>query len=219
MVEMDRVAGIGDDARLDDLALSRRMLGGDRQAFEEFFGGNFPRLYRFALLRVNLDEDLARELAQTAICKAIENLAGFRGEASLSSWLFTICHHEIDTWRRKNPRRQIEPLTTAKGVDLSEVAKELASTDRSPEHELQRRELEVLVHHTLDQLPEHYRRILGWKYFEGLPVLEIGRRLELGIKAVESLLTRARRAFRVTFQGHTRRAEIHQFAKIRRAGS
>lgn len=53
-----------------------------------------------------------------------------------------------------------------------------------------------LVEATLDSLPGHYGEILEWKYLDGLTVAEIAGRLGLGVKAAESLLTRAREAFR-----------------------
>ena len=53
-----------------------------------------------------------------------------------------------------------------------------------------------LVQSTLDCLPAHYGDVLEWKYVDGLPLNEIAKRLELGPKAAESLLGRARGAFR-----------------------
>ena len=63
----------------------------------------------------------------------------------------------------------------------------------------QRRELSRVVQVTLDHLPGRYGEVLAWKYIEGTSVEEIGRRLGLGHKAAESLLTRARQAFREAF--------------------
>jgi DNA-directed RNA polymerase specialized sigma24 family protein len=62
-----------------------------------------------------------------------------------------------------------------------------------------RKELSQLVQVALDALPFHYSSALEWKYIEGLSVKEIASRLELGLKAAESLLTRARQAFRDSF--------------------
>jgi DNA-directed RNA polymerase specialized sigma24 family protein len=57
----------------------------------------------------------------------------------------------------------------------------------------------ALVRLTLDQLPARYGDALEWKYVEGLSVKEIAVRLGVGPKAAESLLTRARQAFRDAF--------------------
>jgi RNA polymerase sigma-70 factor (ECF subfamily) len=68
-----------------------------------------------------------------------------------------------------------------------------------PETTLRRRELSSLVQRTLDHLPSRYGDVLEWKYIQGLSVSEIADRLGLGYKAAESLLTRARAAFRDAF--------------------
>ena len=62
--------------------------------------------------------------------------------------------------------------------------------------EVRRREIVRLVQLTLDGLPPKYGDVLEWKYIHGLTVAEIAARLKMGVKAVESLLTRARQAFR-----------------------
>jgi DNA-directed RNA polymerase specialized sigma24 family protein len=48
----------------------------------------------------------------------------------------------------------------------------------------------------LDHLPPHYGSVLEWKYIDELPVQEIADRLGMRLRAAESLLARARRAFR-----------------------
>ena len=77
--------------------------------------------------------------------------------------------------------------------------------DAGPESALHRKELARLVQVTLDALPRAYGDALEWKYLEGLSVSEIALRLNLGLKAAESLLTRARQAFRDGFTTLTRR--------------
>ena len=60
-------------------------------------------------------------------------------------------------------------------------------------------QLGQLVHATLDHLPGRYGEALEWRYIEGLSVPEIAERLDLGYKATESVLSRARKAFRDGF--------------------
>ncbi len=75
----------------------------------------------------------------------------------------------------------------------------LASGLEDPDDHLRRKEIVHYVHTVLDRLPERYGKALEWKYIDGLPVKEIAARLEVGPKAAESLLTRARQAFRDGF--------------------
>ncbi len=182
----------------DDHALARRMLAGDEAAFEEFFEGHFPGLYRFALARVK-DPELARDLVQTAICKAIANLRTYRGEATLAAWLFTICRYEISGHYRRLRRSPARVDLIEEVPEVRAALDSLASGFDGPDESLSRKELAHYVHAALDRLPSRYGRALEWKYFDGLSVKEIAVRLEVGPKAAESLLTRARQAFRDGF--------------------
>ena len=185
---------------MSDAELVQHMLAGDEEAFDEFFGRFFPALYRFALSRLNCDADGTEDVVQSTLCRAIDKLHTFRGEATLLTWLCTLCRHEIsDEWRRRHSRRSTwvaegspetpSPLDTLASAD----------TDR-PDVALDRDELSRLVHVTLDTLPARYGDALEWKYIQGLSVNEIAGRLALGPKAAESLLTRARQAFRSGFR-------------------
>jgi len=167
-----------------DRDLARRMLEGEERAFTEFFDGHFPRLYRFALPRLGRNADAAEEVVQAALCKAISAMRSWRGEASLFTWLCTFCVHEISSHYRQGDRR---PLT----VGLLEDGPAMIAPD-----EARHTEVSMLVHATLDGLPEGYGDVLEWKYVLGLSVDEIAARLEVSPKAAESLLTRARQAFR-----------------------
>ena len=64
---------------------------------------------------------------------------------------------------------------------------------------MQRREIARLVQVVLDRLPGRYGDALEWKYIDGFSVAEIAERLALAPKAAESMLTRARAAFRDAF--------------------
>jgi RNA polymerase sigma-70 factor (ECF subfamily) len=180
------------------------MLAGDERAFDAFFEGNFPGLFRFALTRLNHDEDAAEEVAQATICKAITKLSTYRGEAALFTWLCTFCRHEISTFYKRN-RMSVRKVDLIE--DTPEIRAALESTDAfldGPESAFDRAEVGRLVQVALDQLPPHYGSALEWKYVEGLPVKEIASRLKLSPKAAESLLTRAREAFRECFSALTR---------------
>ena len=180
---------------LEERALVTRLVAGDAAAFERFVDEYVPRLHRFAASRLPGERDLVQEVVQATVCRALEKLAGFRGEASLFTWLCACCRNEIaDVFRRRGRRPATVPIdeavTAAATLDAPAV---------DPERLLQRAESRALVHLALDLLPAHHARALEWKYLEGLSVREIAHRSELGEKAAESLLTRARGAFREAF--------------------
>jgi RNA polymerase sigma-70 factor (ECF subfamily) len=178
---------------MDDRDLVRQMRGGDESAFSAFFDAYYPRLYRFALSRVRR-EDAAEEIAQATIVIGIRKIDTWRGEAALFTWLCTLCRHEISAYCLRHSRQEVnvfedDPETRAKLEALT------ASAD-SPLRSLERQDLARLVQLTLDYLPARYGDILEWKYIQDLSMQQIAERSGSTPKAVESLLTRARQAFR-----------------------
>lgn len=196
---MPREATAPNDQIAEDRLLAQRLLAGDGAAFEHFAADYLDRVYRFALRRLDHDESLTREIAQSTLVKAIEKLDTYRGEAALFSWICSICRSEISA-HFKRVRREPPLEAVDHRSDLLEVVEALADEGPGPEGDLERREAVRRVHETLDGLPTRYGRALEWKYLEGLSVKEIAERLVVGPKAAESILTRARDAFRVAFQ-------------------
>jgi RNA polymerase sigma-70 factor (ECF subfamily) len=184
---------------MGDKHLVKRMLAGEEVAFEEFFERHFPGLYRFTLVRVGRDENAAEDIVQSTLVKAVDKLHTFRGEAALFTWLCTFCRHEISGYyKRRGKAREVTLVEDAPEVRAALESLSAGSTDR-PEETLHRKEIARLVQTTLDALPNRYGDALEWKYIQGLSVKQISERLEIGPKAAESLLTRAREAFRDGF--------------------
>ena len=188
------------DFHESDRELVRCLLRGDEAAFERFFDTYSARLFRFAAARVRNDGDTAEEVVQLTLSKALTKLATYRGEAALFTWLCTFCRHEISAYYVR--RKRVAP-ETALIEDAPDVRAALESLDAisasGPEEQYRRREVARLVQVTLDSLPTPYGDALEWKYIQGWSVDEIATRLSVGPKAAESLLTRARNAFREAF--------------------
>lgn len=180
-----------------DRDLVQRMLAGNDRAFSEFFDTYFPRMYRFTLPRVNRHEDTAKDVVQAALVKAVRKLGDYRGEAALFTWLCQICRREIADHVRAR-RRHDEKVVLIE--DRAEVRAALESIEAPAGDDPLRRcdsaELKRLVHAVLDRLPGRYGEALEWKYVEGRSVEEIGDLLGIGRTAAQSLLARARVAFR-----------------------
>jgi RNA polymerase sigma-70 factor (ECF subfamily) len=182
-----------------DVALARRVLAGDEAAFDEFFDRYFPRLFRFALPRLGGNEDDTEEIVQLVLIRGLARLDTYRGEAALLTWLCTLCRHEIAAWRERTCRAR-EVSLFDDPPEMQAALEALSTVDADdPEAALRRRELSALVQLTLDHLPGRYGDVLEWKYIQGLSVNEIADRLGVGYKAAESLLSRARAAFREVF--------------------
>ena len=181
----------------DDSQLVRRMLAGEERAFTAFFEIYFPRVYRFALPRLGRNEDTAKDVVQATLIKAMRKLGDYRGDAALFTWLCQICRREIADHVRSH-RRYSDKVVLIEDSDEVRAALESieAPSGDDPLRRADAAELKRLVHAVLDRLPNRYGEALEWKYVEGRSVEEIGDRLGIGHTAAQSLLARARVAFR-----------------------
>jgi RNA polymerase sigma-70 factor (ECF subfamily) len=183
-----------------DRALARGVARGDTKAFDAFFKEYFPRLFRFTLIRANGDADLAEEVVQQTMCKIIRKMGDFRGEALLFTWLCQICRNELSVVFR---RRGIRDELSIPYEDIPEIRAALESINTQPNNpEAQRTadELARFVRITLAHLPLNYASALELKYIRGSSVEEIGKHLNISSKAAESVLSRARAAFKEGFR-------------------
>jgi RNA polymerase sigma-70 factor, ECF subfamily len=186
-----------------DRILVSRMLAGDQRAFDEFFNTTAPRLAAFVARRSGLDPASVEDIVQDTLVKAVRSLGSYRGEAAVFTWLTQICKHQLADDRRKAARRPLHDR-----LDESESADFVAPQLRIPAHrepaaevEAQRRR-EAIVR-ALNDLPEHYAHALEVKYADGLSVDEVAGILGLSTIAAQSLLARARDAFRARWAAET----------------
>lgn len=186
-----------DDDLQDEQHFVRRMLAGDERAFNEFFDEYFARVYRFALPRLSGDADAAQEIAQATLCQAMRKLESFRGEAALFTWICQICRRQIADYVREHRRHSERVVLIEDSPEIREALESIrAPAGEEPEDRYRAGEIGRLVRAVLDRLPARYGDALEWKYVDGLSVEEISQRLGIGPTAAQSMLARARVAFR-----------------------
>ncbi len=183
-----------------DKALVDSLLQGDEQAFTRFFDDYFPRLFQFACTRLQNDASLAEEAAQAALVKAMQKLATYRGEAALFTWLCTFCRHEISAIIKKEQKLGAVHKLFADDENATAALDSMGSLiAEDPFLAFEQHQLQSLVHNAKIHIPALYSDILEWKYVYGYSIKEIAEKIQRSPKATESLLTRARIAFREAF--------------------
>lgn len=182
---------------IESTELVQRMLRGDEKAFTAFFDDYFPRVYRFALPRLNGDAEAAAEVVQATLVKAMRKLRDFRGDASLFTWVCQICRNEVVDHLRREGRHSANVVRIDDTPEVRAAVDAIASPAlEEPASRYSQAEVRQLVRSILDRLPPRYGDALEMKYVEGLSVDEIGVELGIGTTAAQSLLARARVAFR-----------------------
>jgi RNA polymerase sigma-70 factor (ECF subfamily) len=166
---------------------------GDAAALETLLVRYQPHLYRFGLRMCGNEED-AGDVAQESLISMARSLRDFRGDSSVSSWLYTIARRFCIKKRRRSkfaPAR--EESLDAPGID---AAQHLADPAPSPEQTAANRELQHALTRAIDGLEPPQREVLLLRDVEGLSAPEVAKVLGISVDAVKSRLHRARVAVR-----------------------
>lgn len=150
--------------------------------------------------RTDGDTDLAEEIVQRTMCRVVGKMSGFRGEALLFTWLCQICRSEMSAVFRQRGLQESRNVPIDDHPAVRAALESIAGDSDTPEKEQTREELARYVRLTLDYLPANYATALEMKYIRGCSVDEIGEHLAISPKAAESVLTRARTAFKEGFR-------------------
>ncbi len=190
-----RLSDVGALQIARDRKLVRGMLRSDQRVMHAFFDEYFPKLYRYAARRLRTNHDID-EVVQSTLAIAARRISTYRGEATLLTWLIQICRHEVS--KRHSRSAAEETIVAFLDDDVLRAAIESIEAPQldEPESAARHSELVARVQFALDQLPGRYADALQLKYYDGFSSKEIAEKLGIGDEAVQSLLARARRAFR-----------------------
>jgi RNA polymerase sigma-70 factor, ECF subfamily len=183
-----------------DRELVARMRAGEQHAFEEFFRASTNRLAAFVARRSGLDSASIEDIVQNSLIKAVRNLADYRGEAALHTWLTSICHNELADSLRKSARLPRHDSLDVPGKFSDSLLQLRIPDHQEPPGELAAAQRHAAVIRALNSLPHRYACALEAKYADGLSVDQIAAMLGLTVTAAQSLLARARDAFRACWR-------------------
>ena len=168
----------------------RQVSRGDRDAFAALVEIHAPALERFAT-RMLLERQRAEEVLQETLMKAWQEAARYDPEkARLSTWLHQIAHNLcIDILRRQ---RREQPL--------AENAETIIDSDESPESLVQTQETQRQLTSAVSALSQRHRTALILTYYQSLPNRDVAQIMGISVRALESLLVRARRELKTILE-------------------
>lgn len=175
----------GEKAHREGL-LRKAVLRGDESAWQSLYDGSFRVLYRFVFLHMNRDPAATEEVIQESWMVAVRRIRSFDPERSaFETWLVGIAHHVMRNARRRRAGPTALP------------AEPPMSHNPGP---LEQHSLADQLAGTMTAIPDHYREVLLARYQEGRSVAEIAAGSCQSLKATESLLSRARQAFKEAYR-------------------
>jgi RNA polymerase sigma-70 factor (ECF subfamily) len=163
-----------------------------------------PKVLRYLKGLVGPDE--AEDICQNVFLKVHAGLKDFRGEASLSTWIYRIATNAaLDRLRTRSFGQTAHVASDAEAP--SDVSNESAVTDLagnthqpSAESSFIRSEMNECIKTYVDDLPESYRTVLALSDLEGFKNREIAEILDLSVDTVKIRLHRARHELKKRFE-------------------
>jgi RNA polymerase sigma-70 factor (ECF subfamily) len=167
-----------------DAALMRRVAGGDGAAARLVVTRHLPQVLALARRMLN-DAAEAEDVAQEAMLRLWQMAARWREDAPIGAWLYRVAHNlAIDRIRRRRPM-----------VDV-DAAVSLADPAPTPAERLAERERKAAVERAIAALPERQRTAITLVHTLEMGNIEAAAAMEISVEALESLLSRGRRALR-----------------------
>jgi len=153
--------------------------------FQDIYDTFQPKIMRYMARLVNENE--AEDLTQEVFVKVGQALDNFRGESSLSTWIYRIATNMALDRRRSRSFQWMAQSSEVEVDDLQSVEKPL-----SAEQLLVRQEMNACIAGYIRQLPESYQVVLVLSELEGLKNNEIAEILGVTLATVKIRLHRAR---------------------------
>jgi RNA polymerase sigma-70 factor (ECF subfamily) len=181
--------GMKSDERVcREAGLRSAVLAGDEKAWRALYDEAFPGLFAYVHWRCAGLRDLTDEIVQETWLTAVRRMRFFDpAHGSFAGWLRGIAANQLrNHWRQSHHRN-------------GRLGGDRAITTPADAEIVQQERAECIAR-ALALLPERQEAVLQAKYLDGRSVADIAAEWGESLKAVESLLTRARQAFREVYQ-------------------
>lgn len=182
-------------SEITDVELVSRAQAGELSAFEALTTRYEQRVFSLAMRMLRQEQD-AEDVTQQTFLSALENLNGFRGEASFATWLFRIATHAaLKVIRKRKGLKTVSLEEAAEGAGQADSIPHpefIADWRQSPEQLVQKHEIQRLLDEALAKLDEKHRLVFLLRDVEGFSVKETAEALGLTEANTKIRLLRAR---------------------------
>lgn len=171
-------------------ALIDEVLGGNKYAFKRLVEMN-QRLVSHIVFRMVTDIQDREDLCQEVFVKVYQNLARFRRESLLSTWIARIAYTTGISYLDKNKVSFVEESS----LDYSEPEQSFVKT-ATPDIKLESKEISRLVRDEIDGLPVYYKVALTLYHLDGMSYAEITKVMKAPEGTIKSYIFRGRKLLR-----------------------
>ncbi len=169
----------------------QRIAQGDCQQFRLLYDEFNKRVYN-TVLSILQNEEEAEEIVQDVFLEVHQSARSFKGESSISTWIYRIAvNKSLDQLRFRRRKRRAAFLTNLFSSDSNEPIFQLADFQH-PGVLLENKEKATILFKAIDRLADQQKAAFVLSQVEELPQKEISEIMKLSQKAVESLIQRAK---------------------------
>ncbi len=164
---------------------------GDKSAFGQLYAMFKDKVYNTCISYLQQSSE-AEEATQDVFVEIYHNAVSYKGGASVSTWIYRITVNKcLDRIRYNNRQKRFSFITSIFSKDTGELRHDKPHFEH-PGVGAKNRERAGLLFSAIRQLPENQQTAFILKQVEGLSQREIAQIMDIGEKAVESLLQRAK---------------------------
>jgi RNA polymerase sigma-70 factor (ECF subfamily) len=172
-----------------------RLRANEDAAYDELVREFHTGIFHVAARMLN-DPSEAADVTQDIFLKVFRNIAGFRGQSSLKTWVYRIAFSEILNrlrWSRRRFRHRTFSIDEEPSNEENWTGIQLRDEGPTPEAALAEAEQNDTIREALAKLSQRYRSIVVLRDIQGFSYEEISEILGISLGTVKSRLARARK--------------------------
>jgi len=172
----------------DKTSIVRKIVAGDKRAFR-LLVDEYQRLVNHIAFRMVSNPGDREDICQDIFMRVYQNLAGFRHDSRLSTWIARIAYNCCIDYLNKNNIPFIDE-------EFDETISNMPGGSITPEQQLYKSDISNLLQKEIGLLPVKFRAIITLYHLDEMSYAEIGDIMSMPEGTVKNYLFRARRLLR-----------------------
>lgn len=146
------------------------------RAFTQLVRKYQERIY-WHIRRMVVEHEDSNDILQNVFIKVWKNLADFRQESNLYTWLYRIATNETLTWIEREKRRSTVSLSDNEAFFADKIAAQKGFDGNKAEWKLQQ---------AMARLPEKQKAVFSLRYYDEMPYEEMSDVLDTSVGALKA---------------------------------
>ena len=183
--------------------LIEKITSGETDAFQSFID-EYKNLVMHIVFRMIGNKSVGEDLCQDVFLQVYDNLASFRFQSKISTWVARIAYNRCINYLKKKRLPLFEDLHPP---DAS--IENIYSEPSLPDDVAEAKDVQLRVREEIQKLPVQFKTILTLYHLDELSYAEIGEVMQLPEGTVKSYLFRARKHLKEKLTQKYRKEELH----------